>query len=57
MEEKKVVCPECANDIELEKPTYEVGDIISCPICGSDLEVASIKEDGELELLVIEEEK
>jgi lysine biosynthesis protein LysW len=57
MEEKKVVCPECANDINLEKPTYEVGDIISCPTCGSDLEVSSIKEDGELELLVIEEEK
>lgn len=52
--EKKVVCPECQNDVELEEKDYVVGDIIECPFCGSELEV----EDAEtLKVSVIEEEK
>ncbi len=54
---KKLECPECANDIELTEGDYEVGDIIMCSFCGSDLEVAEITDAGELTVIVIEEEK
>ncbi len=54
---KKIVCPECMNEIELD-PTreYKVGDIIECPFCGSELEIVDIKGDV-IEVVVIEEEK
>lgn len=49
-------CPECKNDIKLEKD-YNVSDVIECPFCGIELEVASKGEDGKLEVEIIEEEK
>lgn len=54
--EKKLQCPECKNQIELEKE-YKVGDVIECPFCGIELEVMKVKDDGELEVEIIEEEK
>lgn len=57
IKKKQLICPECQNEIILEKYEYEVGEIISCPFCGSDLEVEDITEDGELLVAVIEEEK
>jgi lysine biosynthesis protein LysW len=55
---KQVVCLECGNDIELEEGrVYEIGDVIECDTCGSEMEVAEIKADGTLVLRLIEEEK
>jgi len=34
-------CPECAGTITI-KPGTEVGEILSCPDCGSKLEVRSL---------------
>lgn len=57
-DDKKIVCPECGNDIELEEGRdYVVGDIIECSVCGSELEVVSLGDDGSIEIEVIEEEK
>jgi len=38
-------CPECAGNITL-KPGTEVGEIISCPDCGTKLEVRGISPDA-----------
>ncbi len=54
---KKIQCLECANDIDLEKKNYKVGDIVECPFCGSELEVVEVKDDGQIILDIIEEEK
>ena len=54
----KVICLECANEIELEAGrVYEIGDVIECPVCGSEMEVIEINSDGTLSLRLIEEEK
>jgi lysine biosynthesis protein LysW len=56
--QKTIVCPECGNDIKLEEGRdYVVGDIIECEVCGSELEVVSIDDNGSIEIEVIEEEK
>jgi lysine biosynthesis protein LysW len=54
---KNLKCLECANEIELQKKDYRIGDIIECPFCGSELEVVEIEKDGKLVLDIIEEEK
>ena len=54
---KNIKCLECANDIELKKDDYKIGDVIECPFCGSELEVVEVKADGSLILDIIEEEK
>ena len=54
--QKKLQCPECKNEIALEKE-YNDGDVIECSFCGIELEVMGKKEDGELEIEIIEEEK
>ena len=55
---KKVTCLECGNDILLEEGrVYEVGDVLECETCGSEMEVAEIKADGTMVLRLIEEEK
>ena len=54
---KKIKCLECQNEIELEDKEYKAGDITECPHCGSELEVAEVKEDGEIVVELIEEEK
>lgn len=53
---KTLKCPECKNDIELEKE-YDVQDVIECPFCGIELEVIGQNEDGSLRIEIIEEEK
>jgi lysine biosynthesis protein LysW len=52
----KLKCPECKNDINLEKE-YEVEDVIECPFCGIELEVRGKEDDGSLKVEIIEEEK
>lgn len=54
--EKKIECPECKNEILLNKE-YKVEDVIECPFCGIELEVVGIEDDGSLKIEVIEEEK
>lgn len=54
---KKIVCLECANDIELKKDKYELGDVLECNICGTELEVVDVKDSGDITLDIIEEEK
>ena len=54
----KAICLECGNEIELEEGrVYEVGDVIECSICGSEMEVVELKADGTLVLRLIEMEK
>ncbi len=53
---KTLQCPECKNQIPLEKE-YNEGDVIECPFCGIELEVVGKGEDGELKVEIIEEEK
>jgi lysine biosynthesis protein LysW len=52
----KLNCPECKNDIELEKEYHEE-DVIECPFCGIELEVVGKDEEGNLKVEIIEEEK
>lgn len=52
---KTLTCPECKNEIPLEKE-YKVDDVIECPFCGIELEVVS-KDGDELNTEIIEEEK
>lgn len=55
---KRIInCLECANEIELEDKKHKIGEILECPFCGTELEVAEVKEDGCLVLDIIEEEK
>ncbi len=55
---KTLICTECGNDIPLEEGrVYIVGDIIECPVCGTEYEVVSISDTGELEVQIVEEEK
>ena len=34
-------CPECDTEIEVDEFDVDKGDLISCPDCGSNLEVSS----------------
>jgi alpha-aminoadipate/glutamate carrier protein LysW len=36
------MCPECEADIEVDEFDVDKGDLISCPECGSHLEVTSV---------------
>jgi alpha-aminoadipate carrier protein LysW len=35
-------CPECDADIELDEYDVDKGDLISCPDCGTNLEVTGL---------------
>ena len=47
-------CVECEAEFDIDEP--EVGEIVSCPECGLDMEVVSLKP-LELEAVVEEEEE
>jgi len=52
----KATCPDCLAEIDLPDDTM-VGEIVSCPDCGLELEVASIEgRKIELQKLVVEKE-
>jgi alpha-aminoadipate carrier protein LysW len=36
------VCPECLSEVEIDEFDVDKGEIISCPECGVDLEVAGL---------------
>ncbi|MEO8521706.1 MAG: hypothetical protein ABI603_10100, partial [Acidobacteriota bacterium] len=46
-------CPECDAEVEVDEFDVDKGDLISCPDCGSNLEVASI---APLELEAVDED-
>lgn len=54
--QKELQCPECKNNIKLEKE-YKTEDVIECPFCGIELEVTGKNDDGSLKVEIIEEEK
>lgn len=57
-DERKIICPECKNDIVLEEGReYMVGDIIECQECGTEVEVVEVKENGDLVVEIVELEK
>jgi alpha-aminoadipate carrier protein LysW len=39
--ERMATCPECDAEIEVDEFDVDKGDLISCPDCGSNLEVTS----------------
>ena len=47
-------CPECDAEIEVDEFDVDKGDLISCPDCGSNLEVIST---GPVELEAADEEE
>jgi alpha-aminoadipate/glutamate carrier protein LysW len=47
-------CPECDAEIEVDEFDVDKGDLISCPDCGSNLEVISITP---VELEAVEEDE
>jgi alpha-aminoadipate carrier protein LysW len=36
------ICPECEADIDVDEFDVDKGDLISCPECGSNLEVTGV---------------
>ncbi|MHA1372272.1 MAG: lysine biosynthesis protein LysW [Promethearchaeota archaeon] len=54
---KKVECPSCYYEWELDDPDLVPGEVITCPDCGIDLEITSISDDSiSLEKLDVAEE-
>jgi len=49
-------CAECKNDTSINSSSA-VGDVIECPFCGIEYEIASSDEQGNYTLVMIEEEK
>jgi alpha-aminoadipate carrier protein LysW len=47
-------CPECDAEIEVDEFDVDKGDLISCPDCGSNLEVTSI---APVELEAVDEDE
>ena len=35
-------CPECETSLDVEEDEVDEGEVLSCPECGSDFEVATI---------------
>ena len=52
---KKFTCSECQNEVELADGK-KVGDVIECPFCGIEFEIAAMEGDNST-LQMIEEEK
>lgn len=53
---KSLTCLECQNTIPLEHEV-SVNDVIECPFCGIELEVTGFGEHGEIQSVIVEEEK
>ena len=52
----KSTCPDCFTEIDIPQDVM-IGEIISCPECGLELEVETIKDEKvELQKLAIEKE-
>ena len=51
-----VICPECDAEIKLDEYDVDKGDLLSCPECGSNLEVTGVSP-IDLELVTEEDEE
>lgn len=52
-----IICPECKNDKNIEQKDAEVGRWFECDYCGVSFEVVKLKDDGTIDIKIIEEEK
>ena len=58
MKPKHCICPECKNDVNLERyPNLSLGNIIECDVCGITLVVKGIDEEGEVFTEIADEGK
>ena len=55
-ENKTLECLECKNSTKLQDNLKE-GDVVECEHCGIEYEITKVKDNGEYELEMIEEEK
>ena len=53
----KIQCQECKNDKDLKDSDMQKGRWFECDYCGTTYEITAIKENGEPEVQMIEEEK
>ena len=51
------MCPECKNELNLERDTLVKGDVVECEQCGMTLEVTEIDAQGNFNTVIVEEEK
>jgi alpha-aminoadipate/glutamate carrier protein LysW len=47
-------CPECETSLDVEEDEVDEGEVISCPECGTDFEVATV---NPVELKPVEEDE
>ncbi len=52
--DKRATCAECQNDFDVSDK--KIGEVVECPHCGIEYEVTG-ENDGEMELIMVEEEK
>jgi len=52
-----IICPECKNDKNIEQKNVEVGRWFECDYCGVSFEIVKVKDDGTIDIKIIEEEK
>jgi len=50
-------CPECKNEITFEREALNEGDVVECETCGITLEVTTVRDDGNFDSVIVEEEK
>jgi lysine biosynthesis protein LysW len=48
------VCPDCKEPLEVTSVSLEIGDVVECRVCGTEVEVVSL---NPVKLKIIEEEK
>lgn len=54
----QLICPECKNEVDLSNyPDLSEDDVVECDICGINLLVQLIDNDGVVEVEVVEEGK
>jgi len=54
----QLICPECKNEVNLSNhPDLSEDDIVECNMCGINLLVRYIDDDGEVDVEVVEEGK
>ncbi|MEW6610321.1 MAG: hypothetical protein AB1352_01670 [Patescibacteria group bacterium] len=51
------ICPECKNELHVERNSLVENDVVECDYCGMTLEVTAVDPQGSFETLVVEEEK
>lgn len=51
------ICPECKNSIDLNRDSFNSGEVIECEMCGITLEAGKVDDDGGFEVNIVEEEK